>query len=230
MQQPQTKQPQNQEATPPAEEKQKTPSIPRITVRENKEGNLYLVASSLKGLGLDGLKEALAKSGNEIGKMNPKNFSFSFSMTPDVIEYLNSLPEGSVEFYPAIDSVLKAENHVNFDSNIGWLESTDNDGGVNATIRIGFNALSNAGGNPEDAAALKEMTTALKEAGMKYDGSLQVWSGPVTTDNVLALNGLGLEWAQDFQDMTINVGAPEAPEVPQQQAEPQAPQQQEPGM
>lgn len=222
-QQPQPVQQQQQPVTPdtPDNQEVKKPAIPSITVRENKEGNFYLVATSLKGLGLEGLKEALAVTDHKIGNMNPKNFTFSFAMTEPVVNYLKNLPEGAAQYFPSLDAVLNAKNHVNFDNNVGWLDQTP-DGGVNATIRLGYETL--ASGHA------KEVSATLKDAGMKFN-NLLVWHGAVTTDNVMALNSLGVEWAQDFQEITANVGAPEekAP-VQQQYAEPVAPSQQAPGM
>lgn len=199
---------------------EKTPAIPRITVRESKEGEIYLVASSLKGLGLEGLKEALAVTDNKIGNMNPSTYSFSFAMTKEVVEYLKKLPEGAVQYLPNLNAVIHADKEVDFENNVGWLESTGNDGGVNATIRYSYDTLASG--------KAKEISETLKNAGMKFDRNLLVWSGPVTTDNLLALNDLdghGIDWAQNFQDMTADVGAPEQPAEAKQEkfAEPKAP-------
>lgn len=214
---------QNQQAPANPEEQQKPIPAVRGTVRQDKAGALFVAIDipfehkefqqTLKSIAEQaGLKVKFSGAGAD--KQNPKGDNlWKLYLTEATLPLLE---QSGVQWNPSLAAATQAA--VNFQQTVGWLDQNA-EGGVNATIHLGFETLS--------AGKAKEVAEVLKGAGMTYDGYLKIWTGPVNADNVLALNSLDIDWAQDFQGLAASVGAPQTPEAEVPQA-PAAPQQQQP--
>ncbi|MBE0507265.1 MAG: hypothetical protein IBX50_11205 [Marinospirillum sp.] len=204
---------QNQQA-PATPEKQKPIPPVRGTVRQDKAGAMFVAIDipfehkefqqTLKSIAEQaGLKVKFSGAGDD--KQNPKGDNlWKLYLTEATLPLLE---QSGVQWNPSL--AMATQNAVNFQQTVGWLD------GVNATIHLGFETLS--------AGKAKEVAEVLKGAGMTYDGYLKIWTGPVNADNVLALNSLDIDWAQDFQGLAASIGAPQTPKAEAEAEVPQAP-------